>query len=188
MLTKFKLKLFSIALVAIVMTLATQGTLAYYTVAARATNVVTMNGVKLKIHEKTNQGTNFPAEGIYIMPGDVVSKKVSIQNVCEEPFYLRVKMVYGVDAQPLSNEDCFKLNIDTENWKLVDGWYYYKEALSPEDTTSEVFTKVEIVGSQVDNRYLGKTLSITVIAQAVQEKNNPIINNDTSTASGWPAN
>lgn len=186
MLTKIKLKFLSIALVAIVMTFVTQGTLAYYTVAATATNVVTMNGLELKIHETTDQGTPFPTEGIYIMPGDVVSKRVTIENVCDEPFYLRVKMVYGVDSQPLENKYCFALNIDSENWKLIDGWYYYKETLLPGKTTPEVFTKVEIVGNQVDNRYLGKILSITVVAQAVQSEHNPIINNDTSTASGWP--
>ena len=183
---KIKLKLFSIALVAIVMTFVTQSSLAYYTVAAKATNVITMNGLELKIHETTDQGTPYPSEGIYITPGDIVSKRVSVENICDEPFYLRVKIVYGVDSQPLANKDCFALNIDSSNWSLVDGWYYYKGVLNPSEISPEVFTRVEIVGSEIDNSYLGKTLSLTVVAQAVQEKNNPIINNDTSTASGWP--
>lgn len=34
-------------------------------------------------------------------------------------------MVYGVDAQELSAEDCFKLEIDETYWELHDGWYYY---------------------------------------------------------------
>ena len=29
----------------------------------------------IMIHEMTDQGTEFPEEGVYIVPGDVVSKK-----------------------------------------------------------------------------------------------------------------
>lgn len=183
---KIKLKIFAITLVAIIMTFVTQGSYAYYTTTATATNVITMNGLELKIHETTDQGTPFPTSGVYIIPGDVVSKQVSVENTCDEPFYLRVKVVGGIDSQPLTPVDCFALNIDSTNWKLVDGWYYYKEALAPHTITPEIFTHVEIVGSKVGNEFLDKTLTLTVVAQAVQEKNNPITNNDTSTAQGWP--
>ena len=54
-------------------------------------------------------------------------------------------------------------------------------------TTPDVFTTVEIVGSKVDNAFLGKTLTLTVKAQAVQSKNNPVNGTDTYLASGWPA-
>ena len=43
------------------------------------------------------------------------------------------------------------------------------------------------LGEQVDNRYLGKTLSLTVTAQAVQSQNNPIADGLIYTAAGWPA-
>ena len=46
---------------------------------------------------------------------------------------------------------------------------------------------MEIVGSKVDNRYLGKTLKLTVQAQAVQSEHNPLQDGMTYTASGWPA-
>ena len=118
---KTKLKFLAIALIAIVLTFNTQGTLAYYSTVGKATNVVTSGNIQFIIHEKTDQGTEFPKEGVYIVPGDIVSKEVSIENVCEHPFYLRVKLVYGIDSQELSSEDCFKLNIDESNWQLVDG-------------------------------------------------------------------
>ena len=183
---KMKLRLLVISLLAIVVTFFTQDTLAYYSTVGKATNVVTSGDLEFIIHEMTDQGTEFPEEGVYIIPGDIVSKKVNVENVCEHPFYLRVKMVYGIDSQELSAEECFKLNIDETNWEYVDGWYYYKDIVEPGETTPDVFSKVEIVGNKVDNSYIGKTLSLTVLAHAVQSENNPIEGTDTFTASGWP--
>ena len=183
---KIKLRIFVVALVATIMAFFSQSTLAFYSTVGTATNVVTSGNIRFIIHEMTDQGTAFPEEGVYIVPGDIVSKKVSIESDCEHPFYLRVKMVYGVDSQELSSEDCFKLNINEEYWDFYDGWYYYKEVVDPGETTPDVFSHVEIVGSKVDNDYLGKTLTLTVKAQAVQSENNPITDGNTYTASGWP--
>ena len=186
MLGKIKIKIFVVAIVAALMTFISTSTLAYYSTVGKATNVVTSGNIQLIIHEKTDAGTEFPKEGVYIVPGDIVSKKVSIENDCEHPFYLRVKMVYGVNSEELTAEDCFKLNINEEYWELHDGWYYYKGIVEPGQTTPDVFSHVEIVGSKVDNDYLGKTLTLTVKAQAVQSENNPITDGNTYTASGWP--
>lgn len=183
---KIKLKTVTIALIAIVMTLISQSSLAYYSTIGKATNVVTTGNIQFIIHETTDQGTSFPDDGVYIVPGDVVSKQVSIESDCDYPFYLRVKIVSGIDSEELSSDECFKLNIDESNWQYVDGWYYYNDIVKPGENTPYVFSTVEIVGDKVDNNYLGKTLTLTVVAHAVQSENNPIQNNDTSTASGWP--
>ena len=186
MLGKIKIKIFVVALVAALMAFIGTSTLAYYTAVGNATNVVTSGNIQFIIRETTDQGKDFPKEGVYIVPGDVVSKKVAIESDCEHPFYLRVKMVYGIDSQELTTEDCFKLNINEAHWELHDGWYYYKGVVQPEETTPYVFSHVEIVGSKVDNSYIGKTLTLTVDAQAVQSENNPITDGKTYTASGWP--
>ncbi len=186
MLGKIKLKIFIVTLVAILVTMMGQASLAYYSTVGKATNVVTSGNIQFIIHETTDQGKEFPKEGVYIVPGDVVSKKVTIESDCNHPFYLRVKMVYGVDSQELTAEDCFKLNINEEYWELHDGWYYYKGVVEPDETTPYIFSHVEIVGSKVDNSYLGKTLTLTVKAQAVQSENNPITDGNTFTSSGWP--
>ena len=188
MLGKIKMKIVVVALMATLITLMSQATLAYYSTVGKATNVVTSGNIQFIIHEMTDQGKEFPKEGVYIVPGDIVSKKVSIESDCEHPFYLRVKMVYGIDSQELTSEDCFKLNINSENWLLHDGWYYYTGILQPGQQTPEVFSHVEIVGSKVDTSYIGKTLSITVKAQAVQSENNPLpVEGDYTSVSGWPA-
>lgn len=183
---KLKLRFCVIALIAMLLTFFSQGSLAYYSVTGKATNVVTSGNIQFSIHETTDQGLPFPEEGVYILPGDVVSKRVTIESECEHPFYLRVRPVYGINSEELSVEDCFKLNIDEAQWKWVDGWYYYLGIVEPKAETPAVFSHVEIVGSKVDNAYLGSTLQLTVEAQAVQSENNPIEGNDPSSALGWP--
>ena len=183
---KIKLKLATIALIALVLTLFSHESLAYYSVIGKTTNVVTSGEIQFIIHERTDQGTEFPKEGVYVIPGDVVSKEVTVESDCSHPFYLRVKLVYGVDSKELSAEDCFKLNINQADWEWHDGWYYYKQTVQPGQTTPEVFSHVEIVGSKVDNDYIGKTLQLTVVAQAVQSENNPVTDGKIYTASGWP--
>ena len=182
---KAKARLLMIALAAILATMLTQPTLAYYTTIGKATNVVTSGEIQLKIHEKTGDGSDFPTEGVYIIPGDIVSKQVSVENVCGHPFYLRVKLVSGSDNQGLSAEDCLKLNIDTVNWTYLDGFYYFNRILQPGETTPALFTQVEIVGSKVDQSHIGSTLSLTVNAYAVQSENNPA--KHPWDAAGWPA-
>jgi predicted ribosomally synthesized peptide with SipW-like signal peptide len=182
---KAKSKLFLIALAAILVTVLTQPTLAYYTTIGKATNVVTSGDIGLMIHEKTADGSDFPAEGVYIIPGDIVSKQVSVENVCSHPFYLRVKLVSSTTNEELSAEDCLKMDIDTENWTYRDGYYYYNRILYPGETTPALFTQVEIVGSKVDTSHIGSTLSLTVHAYAVQSENNPA--EHPWEASGWPA-
>lgn len=183
---KIKLKIFTIAFVTLVMTFLMQETLAFYSTVGTASNVITSGNIEMKIHEKTADGNDFPTEGVYIIPGDIVSKEVSIENICEHPFYLRVKIIYGINSEQLTADDCFKLNIDETNWRLVDGWYYYTGVLMPGDTTPNVFSHVEIVGSKVDKNYIGKTLSLTVQVHAVQSENNPVEDGQTHTAFGWP--
>lgn len=184
---KIKLKIAVVALIAMFLTLMSQATLAYYTAVGTATNVVTSGNIRFIINETTESGTQFPKDGVYIVPGDIVSKKVNITSDCTHPFYLRVKLVYGIDSQELSADDCFKLNIDTEHWQEHDGWYYYNGIVTPGETTPDVFSHVEMVGSKLDNSYIGRTLTLTVNAQAVQSENNPITDGNTYAASGWPA-
>lgn len=184
---KIKWKISVVALLAVLVTLMSQPALAYFTTVGQATSVITAGNLRFLVRMTTDAGTDIPDEGVYILPGDVVSKRVSIQSDCSNPFYLRVKIVCGVDAQELSAEDCLKLNIDENVWRYADGWYYYQGIVAPGEMTVPVFSHVEVVGSKVDNRYIGKTLTLNVLAQAVQSDNNPIIDGDPATAHGWPA-
>ena len=182
---KAKSRLLLVTITAIVLTVLTQPTLAYYTAVGTATNVVTSGEIRLQIHEKTADGSDFPAEGVYVIPGDIVSKQVFVENVCTHPFYLRVKLVSGTNSEVLTPDDCLKMDIDTQNWTYVDGYYYFNDVLQPGETTSALFTQVEIVGGKVDQTHIGSTLSLTVNAYAVQSENNPA--EHPWDATGWPA-
>jgi len=183
---KTKIKILVVAIVAILVTFINTSTLAFYQTIGTATNVVTSGNIRFFIRETTDQGTEFPREGVFIVPGDVVSKKVQIESDCDHPFYLRVKILYDVDSKVLPSEECFKLNINEKHWYYKDGWYYFDGIVDPYDTTPYVFSHVEIIGSKVDNNYLGKTLTLTVDAQAVQSQNNPLTDGKVHTANGWP--
>lgn len=178
-----RMKITLLALVMSVLTMITQNTAAYYTVTGTAENVITSGDISARIIEKMGD-VDFPEEGVYVMPGSVISKKVSVLNTGGNPFWLRVKLTNRIDGAALP-VDITKLDINTEDWTVgEDGYYYYNRILEPEKETEKLFTEVEIVGSVVDSSYMGKILNITVSAYAVQSQNNGTSPFD---AEGWPA-
>ena len=78
-----------------------------------------------------------------------------------------------------------QIDFNTENWTFEEGYYYYNRVLEPAEMTEPLFTQVEIVGSRVDRGHIGSTLSLEVIASAVQSENNPA--EFPWEAAGWPA-
>ena len=186
MFRKTKMQMLLIALATIIITFLTRPTLAYYSVIGTATNVVTSGGIELKIHEKTADGQNFPEDGVYIIPGDIVGKRVTVENVCRHPFYLRVRLVSRVNNSELTAEECMRMDLNLKDWTLRDdGYLYYNVILQPGEMSKPVFTQVEIVGEKIDQQDVGTTLSLTVSAEAVQSEHNPA--DHPWEASGWPA-
>ena len=180
---RYKIKLILLAFAAAVLTIVTQETAAYYTATGTATNVVTSGDISAQIIEKMGDG-DFPAEGVYVMPGSVISKKVSVVNTGGHPFWLRVKLTDAVDGEELSS-DVMELDLNLRDWTAADdGFYYYNKAVAPGAETEKLFTEVKIVGSAVDSSYMGKILNITVSAYAVQSQNN---GDSPLDAEGWPA-
>lgn len=178
-----KLKIALIALAAALVTLLTQPTLAFYSVLGDATNVITSGEIACKIVERMGSG-EFPAEGVFVMPGSIVSKTVSVKNIGGNPFWLRVKLKNAVDDTTLS-ADVLELDINSTEWiDGNDGYYYYHRVLQPDEETEKLFSQVKIAGN-ADNRYIGKTVRLTVCAYAVQSEymdaSSPM------DVAGWPA-
>lgn len=178
-----KVLIILIALCGLFLTLLSQEALAYYSVIGEATSVITSGDIRCKIIEKMGEA-EFPEEGVYVMPGRIISKRVSVKNVGSNPFWLRVKLVNAIDDATLS-ADILELDLNRTEWlDGGDGYYYYYRVLQPEEETEKLFTQVKIAGS-ADNSYLGKTLKLTVSAYAVQSEYN-----DASSplkVAGWPA-
>ena len=163
-----KLLISLIALSACLVTLLMQPSAAYYSVLDDVTNVITSGEIKCKIIEKMGSG-DFPEEGVYIMPGSIISKKVSVKNIGENPFWLRVKLKNSIDDSIIS-PDVLELDINAVEWiDGKDGYYYYHRILQPDEETEKLFTQVKVVGG-ADNKYIGKTVKLTVCAYAVQSE------------------
>ncbi len=178
-----KLTVAALALAVIIVTLLTQGTLAYYVSVGTAVNVITSGDVQMRIIEKMGDG-EFPGDGVYILPGSIVSKKVSVANTGEHPFWLRVKLTDGMDDERLS-PDVYELDLNLRDWIAADdGFYYYNKPLQPGAETEKLFTQVKIAGA-VDNSYMGKKLSVTVSAYAVQSEYNEA--DSPLDVVGWPS-
>ena len=159
------------------------GTLAYFTSEQNAENVISAGNIKLEIHEKTASGEDFPKEGIIVMPGDTVSKIVTVENTGDHPLYLRVKLTEGVSDEALTTDDCLDININRSCWLEKDGYYYYYRALQSGQTTEQLFSEVYFDLYNIDNKYLGKHFTLNVAASAVQSENN---GSDVLNAIGWP--
>lgn len=178
-----KQKLILLCLVAALLAVVSADTNAHYTGAVTATNVITTGGVDVTLHEMTAEGNPYPSQPVTILPGDVVSKIVTVENTGGHPAYLRIKLTPGVNDKMLTAADCIRVDINHRDWTARDGYYYYNQALNPGETTPALFTKVTFVGEKVTNAYLGKMFSLDVEVFAVQSEHNGAAPLE---AQGWP--
>ena len=105
-----KKKIFTLAALAICATMLASGTLAYFTVKDKAHNVITSSKVGIELIEKTKDKNgaevDFPKEGISgVVPGDSVSKIVSVKNNGEATAWIRVWVNTAISepGDPISN-------------------------------------------------------------------------------------
>ena len=181
---KARWKVLIVALAVIFTMLIARPVLTFYTTKDTVTGVVTSGGIELKIHNVTSRGVTAPDE-IAVIPGDKVDRKVFVENDCQQPFYLRLKLVCTIGADDEPADGLLQPNWDSENWTLVDGYYYYNGILEPGGKTPAAFTQVEVVGSRVDQSHVGLAITFEIIAQSVQSKNNTA--DHPWEVSGWPA-
>lgn len=176
------------------------GVYAAFTYEGRATNVITTGTVQLSLTEELESGQwealeNGSGDGTtsvtyhfrdVVMPGQTVAKKPVLTNVGTADFYARAKVVVTVtaaDGKEQLDSSCVSFKVG-DDWLLgSDGWYYYCTAMAPADA-AELFRSVSFAGG-MDNAYQGCTVTIDVVAQAVQVKNN--VSADVTAVQGWPA-
>ena len=182
-----KRRLVLLALALCIAAVTATGTLAYFTAEETAHNVITTGYLDMILHETTTGGKPFPEEGLEnLMPGMVVDKVVTVENVGGVEFFLRIALdkaitpAEGVNAQ-LTFEH-ITLDINDTDWTLGDdGYYYYNTALDAGETTEPLFTTVTFE-PEMGNDYMNARVEITVRAQAVQSRNN---GGSPMTAVGW---
>lgn len=182
----------NIALLAILAALAAilaLGTGAYFTASGQATNVVTTGTVSLDLDERRADGEVFPALTADVLPGQSVSKIPYVVNTGSQPFYTRVLIEIsgekGGEILPVA-EDLVTLDLDPEAWAQgADGWWYYQGEVAPGERKAP-FTQVTF-SPRMGNEYMDTRIVVSVTAQAVQCKNNPVPQGDYTRVAGWPA-
>ncbi|WP_249030080.1 hypothetical protein [Tannockella kyphosi] len=161
------------------------GTIGYQTVAyfvneSTTTNVITTGNVQMELYEEIKtDGINWTLvstdESISILPGDTVEQIAYITNTGSEDFYTRVSIKFyieDVNGESLDSS-VVSLNIDDEKWvEDEDGWYRYVNIVRSGETTEDpVFSEISF-SSEMDNDYIGSTITLVVGSQSVQSEYN----------------
>ena len=184
-------------LVCALLLLTTAGSLAYFTDADTAHNVITSGNVDITLKElmENDEGELVPYERRdSVMPGTEVSKIVQVENVGSGDAWVRIifreETDFGEDmlndAEVMKQK--YQLDFNTTDWekhteKGGETVYYYRHELAPGETTKPLITKV-VFPAEMGNAYQNKNISLDFMAQAVQVKNNGKAAMD---ADGWPA-
>ena len=187
-----KRKLLLLSVMVICVAIAAVGTLAFFNTEAVAHNVITTGGVEIAVQEWADEGKTQPFKDLSdIMPSMTVTKIAEIKNTGASAAWVRVKLTPAIELADAVLPDGFTVNtglvkpdVNTDDWtEGEDGYFYYKEALKPGETTAPVLNSVTF-DVAMGNEYQGATATVTVTAQAVQTANN---GTSAQTASGWPA-
>lgn len=194
-----KKKIFSLALVVCcTAVMAFGGTMAYFTADDVATNVITSGKIDIKLNEVTlkvdpETGESIPFENVTgVMPNEQSDKIVSVENInLAEPAYIRVWVepeiklsAENTDKQGNVDYGLIIIDFNDKDWTYKEGYWYYNKVLDTSAETEPLFTKVEF-SKDMGNMYQDAQVTVHVIAQAVQSKNNP--GTSALTAQGWPS-
>lgn len=187
-----KKKIFTVALIAICLSILAYGTVAYFTADETAHNIITTGDVDIELIEKQLVGkelVDYPDVPISVMPATDVSKIVSVKNLSQSSF-VRIFLEFefedssgkSFDLTEKEFESLISLNINTEHWTEKDGYYYYLKPLGKNSESEPLFDTVSFDGPNMTNEYQNSTLKIIVKAEAVQSANN---GTDPLKAGGW---
>ncbi|MBR5285932.1 MAG: hypothetical protein IKU30_03455 [Clostridia bacterium] len=186
-----KKKILVIAFIAVCLSIVAYSTTAFFSVDDTATNVITMGNIKIELEELAipdDGGDPVPfSDVIDVLPGTNVSKIVQVKNTGNNSAWIRISIDKAIElAEGINGEvdvALVSLNVNTENWTELDGYYYYNTALNAGETTEPLFTTVSFA-SNMGNIYQQSKAIIKVFAQATQTANN---GETVFEAAGWPA-
>lgn len=173
-----------------------QSTSAYFSTSKVAHNVITSGAIDIELLETTlddNQDeVSYPKDPVVgVMPGREHSKIVRVHNAGTQPAWVRIRVETSIkDVQGNSlPTDKLGIRYDENYWIEEDGYFYYKEKLTPGAKTEPLFRTVKF-DPTMGNDYQNATVEIDVIAQGVQSVNNGIpaepADADVTDVKGWP--
>lgn len=183
-----KKKILALTIVVICLSIMAYGTLAYFSFEGTATNTIVAGHLKVELVELSERdGQQVPFEDVVgVMPGTDVSKIVMVRNIGEYDAWVRISVATAIElaegVQGDADVSLVSLDINTQDWTLQDGYYYYNKILEGGEVTSSLFTKVSFA-AEMGNMYQGSKTVIDIGAQAVQVANNGAT---VFEAAGWP--
>lgn len=187
-----KKKIIYIAAIIICLSIITGGTLAYFTAEDTARNVITTGSVSVSVvQQQLTDGALQPIadQPIAVMPDTTVSRVVSVQST-KQTAWVRmqytIKLYDATGAEKALTADelaqIITISPDDTNWTLVDGWWYYSDAIGFGEAAQPLFDSIRF-SAQMGNEYQGCSMVLQITAQAVQQANN---GTTVLEAAGWP--
>lgn len=177
-----KRKLVLTSAVVLILALLAAGTFAYFTKNARTTNVITTGTISIRLNDEIKETgaektpTGWTLSGV--MPGQAVEKAVSVTNTGTSPAWLRVKLDISVEmaagkTDTWQGQNVLQFAVNPDWFLAEDGYYYYSKPVAADDETERLFQSGTLMlNPQLPNDYQGCAVTINVLAQAVQVKNN----------------
>ena len=198
-----KKKLLALAAIMICVSIVSLGTVAYFNAEQQAHNIITTGSIDIDlVEEMIVDGTKVPFEDQEgVMPGESVSKIVTVKNTGEADAYIRVWVNTAISepGDPITNPliknlpltievegetvELIDIDYNTEDWEQgEDGYWYYGKALKAGETTEPLFENVTF-HKLMGNAYQNSRTIVDVSAEATQADNN---GTSAMTAAGWP--
>ena len=184
-----KRKIFSTAILLMLVSILSVGTVAFFSDEKVAHNIITSGEIKIELLEWSDkeEGVRYPENSeVEVMPGTVVNKLVEVKNTGANDAYIRVKVDKLITLAQNTEGDpdlgLIKFDFDESNWILKDGYYHYTEALKSGETTEALFATVTFDQS-MNNEYQNSTAKVSVTAYGIQVDNNGA---SALEANGWP--
>lgn len=180
-----KKKLLIAALLVIAVSILAVGTAAYNSFRVYTHSVITSGGVKIQLSETmlNDKGSEVAyKDPDTLVPGQSVSKIVRVTNL-EKDAFVRVKVeLVGQLSDGTTQTVPLTFDYNKDQWKEVNGWYYYHTAMKKDQVTEPLFKTVTLSGEKMDKTWKGAKIEIKVTAQGLQTANN---GTDPVKASGW---
>lgn len=169
---KRKVLLVSVTLIMVIFLSFTMTTL--YTVIPNI-DVIVSGNVKLNLFQTAKEQT--------ILPGDTVDNIVTVKNTGDTSAYLKIALSLTIDGNTADIDNYIEFNISDTSWIFKDGYYYYNTALTKDNTTNALFTKMHFKGENISNGFIGKVIELKITVYGVASVNNGSTPFD---ATGWP--
>ena len=138
----------------------------------RTTNTVSVGNLSAEIIDIYEQNT-------VTMPGDTVSKVVSVKNTGGSDAIVRVRLTgTWTDSGEETVPEQLSYEINEEDW-LYDnesGYYYCTSVLAPGDVSAPLIRSFSLNGPNINNVFSGRPGCITVAMEAVQAAAPAVIN------------